>query len=115
MRYPDASFDRVLSSFMFHHLDRVEKEKTLREVRRVLEPGGRFHMVDFARLDARHGGFLARLLHADHQLDDNDEDRVLTLMREAGLVDVRKISTGAMLFGHMRFNYYQASVPGTDR
>ena len=38
--YPDASFDRVFSSFMFHHLPAEEKEATLRAVRRVLKPGG---------------------------------------------------------------------------
>ena len=61
--YPDASFDRVLSSFMFHHLSRDVKEKTLREARRVLKPGGRFHMVDFAPAGASgKRGFTA---HAD--------------------------------------------------
>ena len=110
MHYPDRSFDRVLSSFMFHHLDTVEKERTLREVRRVLKPGGVFHMVDFAG-GARSGGFLARMLHAHHRLADNDEDRVLTLMRQAGLVDVRKVREGAIFFGHMPLKYYQASVP----
>lgn len=45
--YPDGSIDRVLSSFMFHHLPREVKANALREVRRVLKPGGRFHMVDF--------------------------------------------------------------------
>ena len=36
--YPDASFDRVFSAFMFHHLESDEKEKTLHEARRVLKP-----------------------------------------------------------------------------
>jgi len=111
MHYPDRSFDRVLSSFMFHHLDKVEKERTLGEVRRVLKPGGVFHMVDFAGGDARSGGLLARMLHSHHRLADNDEDRVLTLMRQAGLVDVRKVREGAIFFGHMPLTYYQASVP----
>ena len=45
--YADASFDRVFSSFMFHHLPTDEKCKTLRAIRRVLKPGGGFHMLDF--------------------------------------------------------------------
>jgi ubiquinone/menaquinone biosynthesis C-methylase UbiE len=45
--YPDASFDRVFSSFMFHHLAREEKEAALRAVRRVLKPGGSLHLLDF--------------------------------------------------------------------
>ena len=46
MDYPDASFDRVLSSFMFHHLSTEAKIKTLSEVRRVLRPGGSLHLRD---------------------------------------------------------------------
>ncbi|MCA1553246.1 MAG: class I SAM-dependent methyltransferase [Chloroflexi bacterium] len=34
--YPDDSFDRVLSSLMFHHLTNEHKQRTLSEVFRVL-------------------------------------------------------------------------------
>jgi ubiquinone/menaquinone biosynthesis C-methylase UbiE len=43
--YPDASFDRVLSALMFHHLETEEKEKALDEARRVLKPGGSLHCL----------------------------------------------------------------------
>src|SRR5260370_2611482 len=45
--YPENSFDRVLSSLMFHHIPTDEKEKTMRAIRRVLKPGGEVHMLDF--------------------------------------------------------------------
>src|ERR671910_1209211 len=38
--YPDASFDRVFSAFMFHHLEPEEQEKSLDEVRRVINTRG---------------------------------------------------------------------------
>jgi SAM-dependent methyltransferase len=38
--YPDAHFDAVLSDFVFEHLQ--DPAATLREVRRVLKPGGRY-------------------------------------------------------------------------
>src|SRR5215469_15136371 len=45
--YSDASFDRVFSSLMFHHLPHDAKLATLCEVRRVLKPGGSLHLLDF--------------------------------------------------------------------
>ena len=61
--YQKESFDRVFSSFMFHHLDEQEREKTLKEVLRVLKPGGSFHLLDFTANDGAHG-FLDRLFHS---------------------------------------------------
>ena len=43
---PDATFDRVLSAFMLHHLDADERLRAFREIRRVLRPGGQLHVVD---------------------------------------------------------------------
>src|SRR5262245_9287922 len=60
LAYPEGSFDRVFSSFMFHHLQPDEKVQTLREVRRVLRPGGSLHLLDFGGPDASSGGFVAR-------------------------------------------------------
>jgi ubiquinone/menaquinone biosynthesis C-methylase UbiE len=47
--YPDASFDRVISSLLFHHLTRENKERTLREVFRVLRPGEELHVADWGK------------------------------------------------------------------
>ncbi|HEU4882869.1 MAG TPA: methyltransferase domain-containing protein [Longimicrobium sp.] len=108
--YPDASFDRVLSSFMFHHLSHEVKEKTLREARRVLKPGGRFHMVDFAPSGASgKRGFAAHFIHADRHLRDNAEDRVLTFLRDAGLADAQLLARRPSPIGATA--YYQATAP----
>jgi ubiquinone/menaquinone biosynthesis C-methylase UbiE len=106
MPYPDASFDRVLSSFMFHHLSRTVKEGTLREVRRVLKPGGRFHMVDFAPGGSGGRGITAHLIHADRHLKDNAEDRVLAMMRDAGFPDPQLLARRPSRIGAAA--YYQA-------
>ncbi len=109
--YADASFDRVLSSFMFHHLRAQDREKTLREVRRVLKPGGSLHLLDFKGADAQEGGWLARWIHSSHRLSDNSPGQILTLMNNAGFVDSRQVADGALLLGHLRIAYYQTFSP----
>jgi ubiquinone/menaquinone biosynthesis C-methylase UbiE len=109
--YADAAMDRVLSSFMFHHLESGEKENALREVRRVLKPAGVFTLLDFDGPNSRENGFLARLIHSSHHLKDNSEDRILALVSQAGFLDPKKIKDGTMLFGCVRTKYYQAYAP----
>jgi ubiquinone/menaquinone biosynthesis C-methylase UbiE len=94
---------------MFHHLSGDEKAGMLREVQRVLKPGGVLTLLDFGGPEAGAEGFLARLIHASHHLKDNAEDHILALMRQAGLGSPQKVSQGAMLLGRVRLNYYQAS------
>ncbi len=41
--YSAACFDRVVSSLFFHHLSWENKQRTARELYRVLKPGGELH------------------------------------------------------------------------
>ena len=107
--YKDESFDRVLSSFMFHHLEQEDREKTLKEVLRVLKPGGSFHLLDFAADHGSHG-FFDRLIHSHAQLKDNTQERILQLMNRAGFKNAEKLKEDRMLFGMLRTAYYRAST-----
>ena len=104
--YPDASFDRVFSSFMFHHLQGDVKKNTLKEARRVLKPGGSLHLLDFAGPDLQKHGLFSRWLQKRHRIQDNTEQNFLSLMAQAGFVKSAKVSEGSSHF--FQTAYYQA-------
>ena len=100
--YPDASFDRVLSSLLFHHLTRSQKSASLREVSRVLKPDGELHVADWGRARS----VVARMLFVPIQLLDGFEttlDNVRgmlpDLMAEAGFTAIDETRTVATMFG----------------
>jgi ubiquinone/menaquinone biosynthesis C-methylase UbiE len=107
--YPDASFDRVLSAFMFHHLDPAGRRRALCEVTRTLRPGGSLHLVDFGGTKHPSDGLIARLAHRNKQLRDNFGDRIPTLMSEAGLAE--SIETGHRVTRVGRYTFWIATRP----
>jgi ubiquinone/menaquinone biosynthesis C-methylase UbiE len=46
---PDASYERALLFFLLHEQPRAWRERTLHEVLRVVKPGGKIVIVDYAR------------------------------------------------------------------
>jgi SAM-dependent methyltransferase len=111
LEYPAATFDAIFSSFMFHHLEGDVREKTLREVRRVLKPGAAFYLLDFdaSPPGSGHGPF--SLIHSSKRLRDNSESRILFLMGQAGFSHPKKIAVRPLFFGFGHAGYYRASAP----
>jgi ubiquinone/menaquinone biosynthesis C-methylase UbiE len=105
--YADATFNHVFSSFMFHHLpDEASKAAMLREVQRVLKPGGTFQLMDFAGSDANSHG-LVRLFHRAHVLRDNAEAHVLSMIAKARLVDPQRVSRKRVFLSYVA--HYRAA------
>ena len=107
--YPDAAFDRVLSAFMFHHLEADDRLQALAEVARVLRPGGSLHLLDFGGAQGAHDGLVTRLSRRNPRLHDNLGDRVPTLMRDAGLADAVEVGHRTSHMG--RQTYWAATRP----
>ena len=103
--YPDASFDRVLSALMLHHLDEDTKAATLAEVARVLRPGGTFHLADFTgEIHGMHG-LLARRMQKQGHIADGIPD----LLSAAGLKDAEVSVEQTRIMGGVA--YYRATRP----
>jgi ubiquinone/menaquinone biosynthesis C-methylase UbiE len=107
MPYADASFDRVFSSFMFHHLAADEKAATLAEIRRVLKPGGSLHLLDFTH--AHGSGEHEPLIHRRGAVAERIEGRMTSLMDDAGLANATEVARGKNIFGPIA--YYRAANP----
>ena len=84
---------------MLHHLTLDEKEKTLREARRVLRSSGAFDALDFAGT-----GVITHLFHHAHL---GDQHRIPALMRKAGFAEVTELAPRATILGPV--SYWRAS------
>jgi ubiquinone/menaquinone biosynthesis C-methylase UbiE len=100
--YPDASFDCVLSSIMIHHLKTPDKEKTAREIYRVLKPGGQLHVIDFGKPSTFYGKLLGPFLHKFEEANDNIDGKLPIIFREAGL-NVQEKGDFWTFFGDLTF------------
>lgn len=100
--YSDASFDRVTSSLVFHHLTRETKRAALREAYRVLRPGGQLHVADIGRARSalmRVALTPVLLLDGAERVKDNVAGLLPAFMMEAGFAEVVETEPLKTLFG----------------
>jgi ubiquinone/menaquinone biosynthesis C-methylase UbiE len=110
--YDGRSFDRVLSTLFFHHLPGESKRRTLREVARVLAPGGELHVADWGKASdpVMAGLFLGiRLLDGIENTADNAAGALPALFGEAGLGEAAETDTMRTPFGTLAL--YSAVKP----
>lgn len=104
--YPDAAFDRVLSSIMIHHLKTPDKERTAREVYRVLKPGGQLHIIDFGKPATFYGKLLGPFLYKFEEANDNIAGRLPEIFGAPGL-KMQEKGNFWTFFGDLTFLYGQ--------
>lgn len=107
--YPDATFDRVLSALMLHHLDSEVKTAMAAEAWRVLRPGGQLHLLDVGGALTRGDGFAAQRRLLARMIPDNIGDAIPRLLRSAGFACEEVAFEPHRLVG--RITYYRATRP----
>jgi ubiquinone/menaquinone biosynthesis C-methylase UbiE len=100
--YPDGSFDRVVSSLVFHHLTRENKVRTLQEVFRVLRPDGELHVADWGKpqnLLMRLASLPLRMFDGLETTRDNVKGLLPEMFQKAGFDGVQEPTRFLTLFG----------------
>lgn len=97
--YPDDSFDRIVSSLMFHHLTMEDKQRALHEAYRTLKSGGELLIIDFAKP----GNFLAQaislIMRRMEKADDLIQGALTALIQRAGFQDTQISDQFMTIFG----------------
>ncbi len=100
--YQSNSFDRVISSLVFHHLSREQKMNALYEIHRVLKPGGEIHIADWGKAKnvfMRMAFFLIQFLDGFKTTTDNVKGLIPSFMRQAGFAEAIETSQYQTVFG----------------
>ena len=116
--YPDASFDLVLSTLFFHHLDPEPKRQTAREIARVLRFGGELHVADWGPpsdplMAAASLG--VRVLDGFDNTRDNYRGALPEIFEEAGLGQAERVGRLRTLFGTLALYRARKQTRGPAR
>jgi len=102
LAYADSSFDVVLSSLFFHHLDRENKLATLSEVWRVLKPGAELHIADWGKAAnplMRVLFLIVQMLDGFATTTDNVAGRLPEFLRASGFKEVEETQRFSTVLG----------------
>jgi SAM-dependent methyltransferase len=103
--FPPASFDRIVTTLVLHHLTTAQKRDTLAAMRALLRPGGELHVADWGR---PHNALMrlvasgVRLLDGE-TLDANLRGELPGLIAAAGFADVAETERWMTPFGTLAF------------
>jgi len=105
MPFDENSFDIVVSSLFFHHLNSSAKLATLTEIRRVLKPGGILLIADWGKptsIFQRILFFVVQLLDGFETTKDNVDGVLPSLEVESGFTHVSDLNIVPTTLGTIR-------------
>ncbi|MFN5673885.1 MAG: class I SAM-dependent methyltransferase [Bacteroidota bacterium] len=109
--YADNSFDRVITSLVFHHLDKHQKLNSLKEIKRVLKPNGELHIADWGKAAnpiMRGLFYLVQLLDGFKTTTDNVKGLLPSYIDSTGFSNIANTTNYSTIFGTL--SLYKSSV-----
>jgi ubiquinone/menaquinone biosynthesis C-methylase UbiE len=100
--YPDETFDRVISSLVFHHLTPIQKAKAFQEIKRVLKFDGELYIADWGKAE---NSLMRGLFYGVQLLDgfkttrDNVSGLMPSYLLEAGFLSAKVLKKYRTVFG----------------
>lgn len=101
-----ASFDRIVSTLVLHHLTHDDKLATLAVLHGLLRPGGELHVADFGAprtAYARLVGHVFRHFDGEQRTADNLGGQLASIVAGAGFSEAAVVGHRATPFGTVEF------------
>lgn len=99
------TFDRVISSLVFHHLDANQKINSLQEILRVLKPNGELHIADWGKPSntlMRGAFYFVQLLDGFKTTKDHVKGKLPDYICKVGFKEVSERQYFNTIFGTIR-------------
>jgi ubiquinone/menaquinone biosynthesis C-methylase UbiE len=97
--YPDAAFDRIVTSLVIHHLTQGDKRHAFAEMYRVLKPHGSLQVLDFGAPHSSLARLMTLYMCRLEEVADNFDGLIPQFITEAGFGSVTEAEHFLTVFG----------------
>jgi ubiquinone/menaquinone biosynthesis C-methylase UbiE len=107
--FPDRTFDKVISSWVFQHLTTPQKIASFKEINRVLKSQGELHIADWGKAETklmRLLFFVVQVFDNFYTTNDNIKGKLPQLIQNRGFQQVEIVGNQSTLFGTL--SYFKA-------
>lgn len=108
--FPEGAFDRVFTSLVLHHLSLEDRNRTFKEILRVLKPSGEFHIAELGKPHNALMTLTSQLVGRLESAWDFIKGRLPEMLTGDGFTQVTETHRIATVFG--TFALYRAQKPG---